>query len=198
MAGESEVLVDEIVYLAHKAAHPASYPLRQGAMRGNKRQQENAKKFTTPTNVHLQVYDGMPHVLTVFGYTESVRLLITVPSTSIANTSPCSHRRDVPIALSLNSLNMLPKIPPTLGISRSPNCIKRSPLRRARATRIRSLLESQGASRSRSQGLHGSARSPKTSPRRNVLWKKGTRILLYQRLVGVSHCHPMIMWAWLR
>ena len=78
LAGNSEVLVDEIMYLAHKAAHPASYPLRQGAMRGSKRQQENAKKFTTPTNVHLQVYDGMPHVLTTFGYTESVWLVIIV------------------------------------------------------------------------------------------------------------------------
>ena len=78
LAGNSEVLVDEIMYFAHKAAHPASYPLRQGAMRSSKRQQENAKKFTTPTNVHLQVYDGMPHVLTVFGYTESVWLATIV------------------------------------------------------------------------------------------------------------------------
>jgi len=74
LAGDGEVLVDEIVYLAHKAAHPVSYPLREGATRGSKRQQENAKKFTAPTNVHLQVYDGMPHVLTVFGYTDSVCL----------------------------------------------------------------------------------------------------------------------------
>jgi hypothetical protein len=80
LAGDGEVLVDEVVYFAHKAAHPASYPLRQGALTGSKRQQENAKKFTTPTNVHLQVYDGMPHVLTVFGYTESVWLTITAVS----------------------------------------------------------------------------------------------------------------------
>ena len=77
IAGDGEVLVDEIVYLAHKAAYPASFPLRQGAVGGSQRQQDNAKKFTTPTNVHLQVFDGMPHVLTVFGYTESV---CTVPS----------------------------------------------------------------------------------------------------------------------
>lgn len=75
LAGDGEVLVDEIVYLAHKAAYPASYPLRQGAMNSSRRQQENAKKFTAPTNVHLQVYDGMPHVLTIFGYTESVCLV---------------------------------------------------------------------------------------------------------------------------
>lgn len=45
-------------------------------MNRSKRQQENATKFTTPTNVHLQVYDGMPHVLTTFGYTESVCVVL--------------------------------------------------------------------------------------------------------------------------
>jgi hypothetical protein len=84
LAGDGECLVDEIVYLAHKAAHPASYPLRQGALSGSERQQDNAKRFTTPTNVHLQVFDGMPHVLTVFGYTESVCLaLLLVPWASL-------------------------------------------------------------------------------------------------------------------
>ena len=78
LAGDAEVLVDEVMYLAHKAAYPASYPLREGAMMGSKRQQENAKKFTTPTNVHLQIYDGMPHVLTVFGYTDSVCLTFSL------------------------------------------------------------------------------------------------------------------------
>lgn len=87
LAGDCEVLADEIVYLAHKAAYPASYPLREGAMKGSKRQQENAKKFTTPTNVHLQVYDGMPHVLTVFGYTESVWLIISVASRKLLTLS---------------------------------------------------------------------------------------------------------------
>jgi len=72
LAGDGEVLVDEITYFAHKAAYPASYPLREEAMRSSKRQQDNLKRFTTPTNVHLQVYDGMPHVLTVFGYTDCV------------------------------------------------------------------------------------------------------------------------------
>ena len=46
----------------------------------SKRQQENVRKFTTPTNVHLQVYDGMPHVLTVFGYTDSVCLILPFAS----------------------------------------------------------------------------------------------------------------------
>lgn len=90
LAGDGEVLRDEIVYLAHKAANPAEYPVREGVIRNGLRQKENAHKFSTPTKVHLQVYDGMItplhsrlsiktkapgmcHVLTVFTFTSSVR-----------------------------------------------------------------------------------------------------------------------------
>lgn len=51
IAGEGEVLRDEIVYTAHKAAHPAQYPARKGVLREGRRQKENAEKFTTPTKV---------------------------------------------------------------------------------------------------------------------------------------------------
>ncbi|KAG2154960.1 alpha beta-hydrolase [Suillus bovinus] len=71
LAGDGEVLRDEIIYLAHKAANPAEYPVREGVIRDGMRQKENAHKFSTPTKVHLQVYDGMCHVLTVFTFTSS-------------------------------------------------------------------------------------------------------------------------------
>lgn len=58
LAGDGEVLRDEIIYLAHKAANPAEYPARNGVIRDGWRQKENAQKFTTPTKVHLQIYDG--------------------------------------------------------------------------------------------------------------------------------------------
>ncbi|KAF9534722.1 hypothetical protein CPB83DRAFT_211167 [Crepidotus variabilis] len=73
IAGDSEVLRDEIVYLAHKAAHPEDFPTRPGVLRDCTRQKENAEKFTTPTKVHLQVFDGMCHVLTVFMFTKSAK-----------------------------------------------------------------------------------------------------------------------------
>ncbi|CAA7260033.1 unnamed protein product [Cyclocybe aegerita] len=73
LAGDGEVLRDEIIYLAHKAAHPAEYPTREGVLRDSVRQKENAEKFTRPTKVHLQVFDGMCHVLTVFMFTKSAR-----------------------------------------------------------------------------------------------------------------------------
>ncbi|KAH9942586.1 alpha/beta-hydrolase [Amylocystis lapponica] len=73
IAGDGEVLRDEIIYLAHKAAHPSEYPTRMGVLKDGRRQRENLEKFQTPTKVHLQVFDGMCHVLTVFTFTESAK-----------------------------------------------------------------------------------------------------------------------------
>ncbi|RPD66751.1 alpha/beta-hydrolase [Lentinus tigrinus ALCF2SS1-7] len=73
LAGNGECLRDEIVYMAHKAAHPKEYPTRNGVLREGHRQKENAEKFQTPTKVHLQVFDDMCHVLTVFTFTEPAK-----------------------------------------------------------------------------------------------------------------------------
>ena len=53
LLGDGEVLRDEIIYFAHRAAYPKEYPVRQGALRGAPRQRENVERFTTPTKVHL-------------------------------------------------------------------------------------------------------------------------------------------------
>ncbi|KIK67942.1 hypothetical protein GYMLUDRAFT_36749 [Collybiopsis luxurians FD-317 M1] len=73
IAGDGEVLRDEIIYLAHRAAHPKRYPTRSGVLRDGNRQKGNAIKYTTPTKVHLQVFDDMCHVLTVFSFTQSAK-----------------------------------------------------------------------------------------------------------------------------
>ncbi|CDO68138.1 hypothetical protein BN946_scf185003.g10 [Trametes cinnabarina] len=73
IAGNGECLRDEIIYLAHKAAHPKDYPARLGLLREGRRQKENAEKFQVPTKVHLQVFDDMCHVLTVFTFTNSAK-----------------------------------------------------------------------------------------------------------------------------
>ncbi|KAJ7498735.1 Alpha/Beta hydrolase protein [Mycena latifolia] len=73
LAGNDEVLRDEIVYIAHRAAYPDQYPTRKGALREARRQQDNVQNFTRPTKVHLQVFDDMCHVLTVFTFTESAK-----------------------------------------------------------------------------------------------------------------------------
>lgn len=71
-AGEHEVLRDEIVYLAHKAAHPDQHPMRDDikllypAMKG-------IEERCGPTNVHLQIYDGACHDLPLFSMTKPAR-----------------------------------------------------------------------------------------------------------------------------
>ncbi|KAJ7284012.1 Alpha/Beta hydrolase protein [Mycena rebaudengoi] len=73
LAGNDEVLRDEIVYIAHRAAYPEQYPTRKGALRDGHRQKRNAETYTRPTKVHLQVFDDMCHVLTVFTFTHSAK-----------------------------------------------------------------------------------------------------------------------------
>ncbi|CAL1701139.1 unnamed protein product [Somion occarium] len=73
IAGDGECLRDEIIYVAHKAANPKEYPTREGTLKDSPRQRENVAKFQTPTKVHLQVFDGMCHVLTVFIFTDSAK-----------------------------------------------------------------------------------------------------------------------------
>lgn len=51
IAGDGEVLRDEIIYLAHKAANPSDYPTRKGVVLSGRRQMENVDKFRTPTKV---------------------------------------------------------------------------------------------------------------------------------------------------
>lgn len=74
LAGDAEVLRDEIVYLAHRAAHPSRYPLRKDLLDHSQRNRENAEKYDSqPTKVHLQIYDQMCHVLTAFAFTSQSR-----------------------------------------------------------------------------------------------------------------------------
>ncbi|KAG8887205.1 hypothetical protein FRB98_000367 [Tulasnella sp. 332] len=70
LAGNHEVLRDEVVNLAHRAADPQRFPLRDGLM-NTPRQIENAQKYTQGTQVHFQLFDDMCHVLTVFSFTTS-------------------------------------------------------------------------------------------------------------------------------
>ena len=66
------MLRDEVIYLAHKAANPKKYRASERTLADAHRQRENMEKFGMPTKVHLQVFDGMCHVLTVFMFSESV------------------------------------------------------------------------------------------------------------------------------
>jgi acetyl esterase/lipase len=51
LAGDHEVLRDEIIYLAHRAADPQKYPIRKPLLERSERQQANAERFNKPTQV---------------------------------------------------------------------------------------------------------------------------------------------------
>jgi acetyl esterase/lipase len=64
IAGDREVLRDEIIYAAHRAAHPERFPVREEI----KKMYPAFKLVETsvqPTSVHLQVYDDVAHVLPI-------------------------------------------------------------------------------------------------------------------------------------
>ncbi|KAG2132290.1 uncharacterized protein EDB93DRAFT_1094005 [Suillus bovinus] len=69
IASDKEVLRDEAIYSAHKAAHPSLYPLKE-EVRSLYPPLEGIEDRFSPTAVHLQVYDDAAHILPVlFSFT---------------------------------------------------------------------------------------------------------------------------------
>ncbi|WFD45205.1 hypothetical protein MPSI1_003883 [Malassezia psittaci] len=67
LAGNDEVLRDEIIYTAHKAANPEKYVLNEELMNRFPNTRATYEKYRNqPTQVHLQVFDGQCHVFTMF------------------------------------------------------------------------------------------------------------------------------------
>ncbi|KAI0079263.1 alpha/beta-hydrolase [Panus rudis PR-1116 ss-1] len=87
IAGEKEVLRDEIIYFAHKAAHPDSYPVKEDARAMYPPLQDIEKRFG-PTPVHLQVYDDAAHVLPVlFSFTTPAKYCYRAIATFIKHVT---------------------------------------------------------------------------------------------------------------
>ncbi|KAH9942207.1 alpha/beta-hydrolase [Epithele typhae] len=57
IASDKEVLRDEVIYLAHKAAYPEQYPIREETRQLYAPLQGIESRYG-PTKIHLQVYDG--------------------------------------------------------------------------------------------------------------------------------------------
>ncbi|KAG1878876.1 hypothetical protein F4604DRAFT_1580013 [Suillus subluteus] len=69
IASDKEVLRDEAIYSAHKAAHPSRYPLKE-EVRSLYPPLKGIEGRFSPTAVHLQVYDDTAHILPVlFSFT---------------------------------------------------------------------------------------------------------------------------------
>ncbi|BEJ16390.1 hypothetical protein CspHIS471_0509950 [Cutaneotrichosporon sp. HIS471] len=69
IAGDSEVLRDEIIYLAHKAANPVGHPIRED-VRAMMPSWDGIEERYPPTDAHLQVYDGVGHDIPLFCMTK--------------------------------------------------------------------------------------------------------------------------------
>lgn len=67
-AGGGEMLRDEQIYIAHKAANPAAYPPSDEVMARYDPDQSQLHKWG-PTNVQLQVWEDMCHVAHTFSWT---------------------------------------------------------------------------------------------------------------------------------
>ncbi|KAF0541992.1 alpha/beta-hydrolase [Gigaspora margarita] len=63
--GDGEKLRDEIIYFAFKASQPSKYllPIYNAG-------KFEISSFKSPTNVTLEIYEGMPHVFQKFGFNE--------------------------------------------------------------------------------------------------------------------------------
>lgn len=72
IASDKEVLRDEIIYSAHKAANPEAYPIRAEVKNLLPSLRDIDGKYP-PTRVHLQVYDGTCHVLPLFSMCEPAK-----------------------------------------------------------------------------------------------------------------------------
>lgn len=70
--GSGEMLRDEQIYVAHKAANPIIYPPSDAILDEHDPNRETLKKYK-PTHVQLQIWDDLCHVIPTFGWTRPAK-----------------------------------------------------------------------------------------------------------------------------
>lgn len=76
LTGGGEVLRDEQIYMAHKAANPAAYPTWEGHLEDDEsgRQKASVDRWP-PTKVWLQIYDDCCHVTPTLSFTRPAKFM---------------------------------------------------------------------------------------------------------------------------
>lgn len=74
VTGGGEVLRDEQIYLAHKAAHPSQYPPGDAYLDEYPEARDLIAKWK-PTDVQLQVWDDLCHVSTTLSFTRPAKFM---------------------------------------------------------------------------------------------------------------------------
>jgi hypothetical protein len=72
IVGGAEILRDEQIYLAHKAADPERYAPCPEVLAGNGDSMEDVTKYP-PTDVQLLVFDDCPHAAPTLGHTRGAK-----------------------------------------------------------------------------------------------------------------------------
>ncbi|KAJ6589896.1 hypothetical protein DFH09DRAFT_976385 [Mycena vulgaris] len=117
IASDKEVLRDEIIYTAHKAANPDKYPIKD-EIRAIYSPLEGIEAKFGPTKVHLQVYDDTAHVLPVlFSFTTPGKFCYRAIATFCRDVTGMRHppqRQSSPATPRQEKfdLNQLPPLPP--------------------------------------------------------------------------------------
>ncbi|KAF9243236.1 Alpha/Beta hydrolase protein [Melanogaster broomeanus] len=107
MASDKEVLRDEIIYSAHKAADPSRYPVTDAA-RALYPPLVGIEERHAPTPVHFQVYDDTAHVLPVlFPFTTPGKYCYRAIATFTKHVTGMSH----PLKSTSSSLVLLATTP---------------------------------------------------------------------------------------
>ncbi|KAF8703687.1 hypothetical protein AX14_014142 [Amanita brunnescens Koide BX004] len=106
IAGNGEVLRDEIVYTAHKAANPAQYAVHPTAQELYPPLREIEGKHS-PTKVHLQIYDDAAHVLPVlFAFSTPAKYCFRAMATFCKHVMEVGYDPPTPPATSKSMPNM--------------------------------------------------------------------------------------------
>ncbi|OJT01964.1 AB hydrolase superfamily protein C4A8.06c [Trametes pubescens] len=102
IASDKEVLRDEIIYLAHKAAHPDKYPVKP-EVKIIYPALDGIEERYGPTKIHLQNYDDAAHTLPVlFAFTTPGKFCFRAMATFIKHVStgrPRAPAADLPTVL---------------------------------------------------------------------------------------------------
>ncbi|KAG6850876.1 hypothetical protein H0H93_007494 [Arthromyces matolae] len=118
IASDREVLRDEVIYAAHKAANPEKYPIKTD-IRALYPALNGIEGRFKPTKVHLQVYDDTAHVLPVlFPFTTPAKYCFRAIATF------CKHvtgMDSMPNSPSIPSKPSLPNLVEKTSLNRTPN-----------------------------------------------------------------------------
>ncbi|KAK7057586.1 Abhydrolase-3 domain-containing protein [Favolaschia claudopus] len=118
IASDKEVLRDEIIYTAHKAANPDRFPVTDD-VRAMYPPLDGIEKKFGPTKVHLQVYDDTAHVLPVlFSFTTPGKFCYRAIATFSRHVTgmkqtPLRKGSSISRPERYDDLSQLPPLPPT-------------------------------------------------------------------------------------